>query len=134
MMMRADAHPQRPVRHDQPMHAVRSSQAKVLFLVAVLTVVWGSTWVLFPLAVAEVSVWTFRTTCLLASGALVLLVARLRGLSLFVPPRERKPLVAAGLTYLVIWNVASTYAAILLPSGQAAVLGFTMPIWATILS
>ena len=116
------------------MHAVRSSQAKVLFLVAVLTVVWGSTWVLFPLAVEEVSVWTFRTICLLASGALVLLVAHLRGLSLFVPPRERKPLVAAGLTYLVIWNVASTYAAVLLPSGQAAVLGFTMPIWATILS
>ena len=116
------------------MHAVRSSQAKVLFLVAVLTVVWGSTWVLFPLAVEEVSIWTFRAICLLASGALVLLAARLRGLSLFVPPSERKPLAAAGLTYLVVWNVASTYSAILLPSGQAAVLGFTMPIWATVLS
>jgi drug/metabolite transporter (DMT)-like permease len=116
------------------MHAVRSSQAKVLFLVAVLTIVWGTNWVLFPLAVREVSIWTFRAICLLGSGALVLLAARLRGLSLFVPPEQRKPLVAAGLTYLVVWNVASTYSAVLLPSGQAAVLGFTMPIWATILT
>ena len=116
------------------MPAVRSSQARVLFLVAILTIVWGSTWVLFPLAVEEVSIWTFRAICLLAAGALVLLAARLRGLSLFVPRQERKPLVAAGLTYLVVWNMASTYSAVLLPSGQAAVLGFTMPIWATVVS
>jgi drug/metabolite transporter (DMT)-like permease len=116
------------------MPAVRSSQAKVLFLVAILTIVWGSTWVLFPLAVEEVSIWTFRATCLLVSGVLVLLAARLRGLSLFVPRQERKQLVVAALTYLVVWNLASAYAAVLLPSGQAAVLGFTMPIWATVLS
>ena len=111
-----------------------TSQAKVLVLVALLTVVWGTNWVLFPLAVREVSIWTFRAICLLGSGALVLFAARLRGVSLHVPPQERKPLAAAGLTYLVIWNVASTYAAVLLPSGQAAVLGFTMPIWAALLS
>jgi drug/metabolite transporter (DMT)-like permease len=29
----------------------------------------------------------------------------------------------------VVWNLASTYAAILIPSGQAAILGFTMPLW-----
>src|SRR6478609_7670281 len=111
-----------------------SPQAKVLVLVTLLTVVWGTNWVLFPLAVREVSIWTFRAVCLLGSGALVLLAARIRGVSLHVPPRERKPLAAAGLTYLVIWNVASTYAAVLLPSGQAAVLGFTMPIWVAVLS
>jgi drug/metabolite transporter (DMT)-like permease len=103
-------------------------------LVVLLTIVWGTNWGLFPLAVKEVSVWTFRAVSLLCSGALVLLIAHLRGLSLRVPPRERKPLAAAALSYLVIWNIASTYAAVLLPSGQAAVLGFTMPIWATVLS
>jgi drug/metabolite transporter (DMT)-like permease len=65
---------------------------------------------------------------------LLLLIARTRGLSLSVPSKERLPLALAGLTYLFVWNVASTYAAVLLPSGQAAVLGFTMPIWATVLS
>jgi drug/metabolite transporter (DMT)-like permease len=112
----------------------RSAPAKVLFLVALLTVVWGTTWVLFPLAVREVSIWTFRAICLLGSGAIVLAVARVRGIPLRVPRAERKPLVAAALVYLVVWNVASAYAAVLLPSGQAAVLGFTMPVWATLLA
>lgn len=102
---------------------------KLLSLVAVLTGVWGTNWVLFPLAVQEVSIWTFRTICVLGSGVLVLLAARARGISLHVPTSERLPLALAALTYLVVWNVASTYAAVLLPSGQAAVLGFTMPIW-----
>lgn len=111
-----------------------SAQWKVLALAAVLTALWGTNWVLFPIAVAEVSVWTFRAVCLLGSGLLVLAAARLGGYSLHVPRGERVPLATAGVTYLVIWNAASAYAAVLLPSGQAAVLGFTMPIWATVLS
>jgi drug/metabolite transporter (DMT)-like permease len=38
------------------------------------------------------------------------------------------------MCYLLVWNIASTYAAILIPSGQAAVLGFTMPLWAALIS
>lgn len=110
------------------------SQRHILLLVAVLTLVWGTNWVLFPMAVEEVSVWTFRSICVLGAGTLLLLTARLRGMSLHVPRQERRPLAIAGLTYLVIWNVASAYAATLIPSGQAAMLGFTMPVWASILA
>ena len=116
------------------MQATRLNHTQILILVAVLTFVWGTNWVLFPLAVKEVSVWTFRSISLLGSGTLILLIARTRGFSLSVPSKERLPLALAGLTYLFVWNVASTYSAVLLPSGQAAVLGFTMPIWATVLS
>lgn len=117
-----------------PRSAAPRTLAGLLPLVVVLTAVWGTNWVLFPLAVREVSVWTFRAICLLGSGALLLAVARVRGLSLHVPVPQRKPLVMAALAYLVIWNVGSTYAAVLIPSGQAAVLGFTMPLWATLIS
>jgi drug/metabolite transporter (DMT)-like permease len=109
-------------------------RASVLPLVILLTALWGTNWGLFPVAVREVSVWTFRAICLVGSGAIVLLAARMRGLSLQVPRSERWPLVAAGLTYLVIWNIATTYAAVYLPSGQAAVLAFTMPAWSVVLS
>ncbi|MEJ8827497.1 DMT family transporter [Variovorax humicola] len=114
--------------------AARGTLAGALPLVIVLTVVWGTNWVLFPLAVREVSVWTFRAVCLLGSGLLLLAAARARGMSLHIPAPQRKPLVLAALAYLVIWNVGSTYAAVLIPSGQAAVLGFTMPLWATLIS
>ena len=34
----------------------------------------------------------------------------------------------------MLWNIASTYSAILIPSGQAAVLGFTMPLWSALIA
>ena len=102
-------------------------------LIAVLTLVWGTNWSLFPLAVRELSVWTFRFLSLLGAGLLLLAVARAKGLGLAIPRAYWKTTVAAALTYLVVWNIASTYSAVLIPSGQAAVLGFTMPLWAALL-
>ena len=107
---------------------------RALALLAVLTLVWGTNWTLFPLAVQEVSVWTFRALALPVAGLTLLMVARLRGLSLRIERRDRPTVLAASLAYLVVWNIASTYAAVMIPSGQAAVLGFTMPLWAAVIS
>ena len=106
-----------------------NAAAKALPLVLVLTLVWGTTWALFPLAVREVSVWTFRAVSLTAAGVLLLAFARVRGMSLAIPRPHWGAITGAALVYLVVWNLASTYAAILIPSGQAAILGFTMPMW-----
>jgi drug/metabolite transporter (DMT)-like permease len=107
----------------------RSPAAKALPLVLVLTLVWGTNWALFPLAVREVSVWTFRAVSLTGAGVLLLAFARARGMSAVIPRAHWLPVAAAAVIYLVVWNLASTYAAILIPSGQAAILGFTMPMW-----
>ncbi len=104
-----------------------------LVLLAVLTLLWGTNWPLFPLAVREVSVWTFRAVSSLGAGIALLAVARLRGLPMTIPRRHWGTVVLATFCYLVVWNVASTYAAVLIPSGQAAVLGFTMPLWAALI-
>jgi drug/metabolite transporter (DMT)-like permease len=107
---------------------------KAIPLVLLLTLVWGTTWPLFPVAVREVSVWTFRALSTLGAGVVLLTFARLRGESLRVPREHWGTLIAAALTYLVVWNVASTYAAVLIPSGQAAILGFTMPFWGALIA
>lgn len=99
-----------------------------------LTVVWGTNWPLFPLAVREVSVWTFRAVAMAGAGSALLLVARLQGVSLQIPRRYWRTVGLATFLYLVIWNIASTYAAVLIPSGQAAVLGFTMPLWSALIA
>jgi drug/metabolite transporter (DMT)-like permease len=108
--------------------------ARALLLLGILTLVWGTNWPLFPLAVKEVSVWTFRAVALLIAGPLLLAVARARGLSLVVPRQHWRTLALATLFYLVLWNIASAYAAVLIPSGQAAILGFTMPLWLALIS
>jgi drug/metabolite transporter (DMT)-like permease len=107
---------------------------RALFLLIALTLVWGTNWPLFPYAVREVSVWTFRAVAMLGAGLVLLLTARLRGESLVLPRKYWSTVATATFFYLVIWNIASTYAAILIPSGQAAVLGFTMPLWAALIS
>lgn len=111
----------------------RSPLQTALPLVVVLTLVWGTTWILFPLAVKEVSVWTFRAVSVTLAGLGLLAIAALRGMSLTVPRTSWPTLVGAALVFLVIWNIASTFAAVLIPSGQAAILGFTMPLWATLI-
>lgn len=106
-----------------------SPAARALPLVIVLTLVWGTNWALFPLAVREVSVWTFRAVSLTFAGGLLLAYARARGIPATIPRAHWPAVTAAAVVYLVVWNLASTYAAILIPSGQAAILGFTMPQW-----
>lgn len=106
---------------------------KALLLLGLLTLVWGTNWALFPLVVREVSVWTFRTLSLLGAGVLLLAVARARGLPLAIPRRHWPTVGVATFFYLVMWNIASAFAALMIPSGQAAVLGFTMPLWAALI-
>ena len=67
------------------------------------------------------------------AGLTLLGIAAARGQSLRIPRGDMPTVLAASLAYLTVWNIASTYAAVLLPSGQAAILGFTMPLWAALI-
>jgi drug/metabolite transporter (DMT)-like permease len=107
---------------------------RALVLLAVLTLIWGTNWPLFPLAMSEMSVWTFRAISVPVSGMVMLAVAALRGMPLGVPRADWPRLVAATCAYLVVWNIGSAYAAIMIPSGQSAVLAFTMPLWSALIS
>ena len=107
---------------------------RALVLLPVLWLVWGTNWPLFPLATREVSVWTFRAVSVLIAGVALLIAARVMGQSLAIPRRHWRTIAVATFFYLVVWNIASTYAALLVPSGQAAVLGFTMPLWSALIA
>ena len=107
---------------------------RALVLLLVLTLVWGTTWPLFPIAVREVSVWTFRAVSVSIAGIVLLLVARLRGQSLVIERRHWPTIASATFCYLVVWYIARTYSATLIPSGQSAVLGFTMPLWSALIT
>jgi drug/metabolite transporter (DMT)-like permease len=116
------------------LNAAQPLPRRALVLMVVLTLVWGTNWPLFKYAVAEISVWTFRAVAVLLAGVALLTVARARGLSLRIPREYWRTICIGTFFYLVIWNIASTYAAVLIPSGQAAVLGFTMPLWSALIS
>jgi drug/metabolite transporter (DMT)-like permease len=106
---------------------------KVLALLAALTLVWGTNWPLFSIALRELPVATFRTG-VLAIGILTLgLVMRLRGDSFAVPKSRWPHLIVASMMNLTIWNVATSLAVLHIPSGHASVLAYTMPLWVALL-
>ena len=107
---------------------------RALILLVILTLLWGTNWPLFPYAVREVSVWTFRAVAVSIAGVCLLAVALIRGQSLRLPRKHWGTVLTATTFYLVLWNIASTYAAIMIPSGQAAILGFTMPLWSALIT
>ena len=107
---------------------------KVLALLAVLTLVWGTNWVLFKIALDELPVFTFRTL-VLVTGILVLgVILLVRGESFAVPKGKWPALIAASATNLFIWNIATSLAVLYIPSGHASVLGYTMPLWVALLN
>ena len=62
---------------------------------------------LFPLAVREISVWTFRAVSVPVSGLVMLAVALARGMPLTVPRADWPRLAAATAAYMLVWNSAS---------------------------
>ena len=84
---------------DRKLHAV-------LPLFLLVTLVWGTNWSLFPLAVQELSVWTFRAVSTLAAALLLFAWARARGESLALPRGHRLSTLTASWAYLLVWNIA----------------------------
>jgi drug/metabolite transporter (DMT)-like permease len=105
-----------------------------LVLLALVTLGWGFTWPINKHAVAEIPPLTFRAIALLGGSAGVFALARLAGQSLYLAPELRGRVLALAATNTVGWNVLTIYAIPLLPSGRAALLGYTMPLWSTVLS
>jgi drug/metabolite transporter (DMT)-like permease len=106
---------------------------KVLALLAALTLVWGTNWPLFAIALAELPVLTFRTIVLTAALAVLYALLRLRGESFVVPANRWLPLMAASSMNLGVWNIATSLAVLYIPSGHASVLSYTMPLWVALL-
>jgi drug/metabolite transporter (DMT)-like permease len=102
-------------------------------LLLLLTAVWGINWPLFKIALEELGPWTLRSISLGFGTLAMFTVAWLRGLNLKVPKAVRGRMVFAGLCNVGLWNVLTAYGVLHLPSGHAAVLGFSMPLWAALI-
>lgn len=60
--------------------------------------------------------------------------AHFKGISIFVPKHERKALFKLSLFNMVGWHLPMIYGVSLLNSGRAAIIGYTMPVWALLAS
>jgi drug/metabolite transporter (DMT)-like permease len=82
----------------------------------------------------EIPPFWFRGASTLLGGLGLLLFARVKGESL--KPAQGKGRVLCWLAFwnITLWGAFSAYGTYLLPSGRAALLAFTMPVWSVLLS
>ncbi len=106
---------------------------KVLALLGLLTLVWGTNWPLFRIALDELPVFTFRTIVLAAGSAMLALILLIRRESFAVPKGKWPALIAASAMNILIWNIATSLAVLYIPSGHASVLAYTMPLWVALI-
>ena len=106
---------------------------KVLALLGALTLVWGTNWPLFRIALDELPVWTFRTVVMCVAVLMLTAILAIRGESFAVPKGKWPALIAAAAMNIGIWNIATSLAVLYIPSGHASVLAYTMPLWVALM-
>jgi drug/metabolite transporter (DMT)-like permease len=103
-------------------------------LLLFLSIFWGTNWPLMKIGLREIPVWTFRTLCLFLGGFGVLCMAKANGLILTIPRSELRPLILVSLLNITGWHLCSAYGLITMDAGRAVIIGYTMPVWASILA
>ena len=107
---------------------------RLWWLLAGLSLAWGFNWTAMKVSLAEVPPWTFRSLCLGLGSLVLFAVLRGAGQPLAVPRGQRARLALLALLNITAWNLLIAYGLTMIPSGRAAILAYTMPVWAIPLS
>jgi drug/metabolite transporter (DMT)-like permease len=102
-------------------------------LIVAISLLWGLNWPAMKLVVGELSPWTFRVVCVVVAGISLLLLARLSGERIVPPRRLWLPLSILSVVHVSNWHMLTAFALTSIGGGRAAILAFTMPLWATVL-
>jgi drug/metabolite transporter (DMT)-like permease len=103
-------------------------------LLALLTLGWGFNWPMMKMTLAEMPVWTFRGLCVAAGAIGLFVLARIGGQSIRVAPGQWGRLIVISICNVTLWNVLIGYGLRMLPAGRSAILAYSMPVWAVLLS
>ena len=100
--------------------------------VVLLAIFWALNWPLMKIGLEVLEPWTFRALIVMVGGLGCLLVASVLGEDLFVPKSNWVALFWLTFFQGILWNAFSGFGISMVEAGRAAVLAFTMPVWATL--
>jgi drug/metabolite transporter (DMT)-like permease len=102
-------------------------------LLAGLTVAWGSMWPLLKIALGDIPLFSLRAGSAVGAAMVLFAVAAASGIALAPKREERGKLVLCALVAVSAWFFLSALGVSLLPAGRAALLAYTMPLWALLI-
>ncbi len=105
---------------------------KDFVLLALLILSWGLNWPVMKMSVREFPPLTFRLLSMIGGLAVIALAARLQGASMRIPAGKTLTVVKLAVPNMLVWHVFIILGVKLLSSGRAAILGYTMPVWAVL--
>jgi len=101
-------------------------------LIVGLGLSWGLNWPAVRLALVEIPPWTLRAVAFWLATALLFGVLGATGTSLRVPRAHWLRLIVVGLLSVAAYHILSAFAQLTATTSRAAVLAYTMPIWAVL--
>jgi drug/metabolite transporter (DMT)-like permease len=107
---------------------------KLIFILVMLIVVWSVVWPLFRFVVQEVPPLVFRVSAGIPAAILLLFIAKVTSQKLIIPKNKWVPLFFISFFNVTLWQVLMLYGVSMLGGGRAAVLGYTMPVWAVMVA
>ncbi len=116
----------------------RAAQARIapagLVFLAITSVGWGFNWPVTKYLLNELPPLTLRGLTGVIGALLLALLALIRRQSLAVTSEMWPRVVLAGLLNVTSWMVLMGLALLWLPASEAALIAYTMPVWASILA
>jgi drug/metabolite transporter (DMT)-like permease len=108
--------------------------AKDLLMVLIVTVSWGMNYPIMKYVVNSYPPSAFRAYTFIVGFISIGLYAYFKGISLAVISAERWPVFKLSMFNMVGWHLPMIYGVSMLNSGRAAIIGYTMPVWALVAS
>ena len=105
-----------------------------LMFLAITSVGWGFNWPVTKFLLGELPPLTLRGTTGVIGAALLAVLALIRAQSLAVERRLWPRLVLYALLNVTGWMVLMGLALLWLPASEAALIAYTMPVWASLLA
>jgi drug/metabolite transporter (DMT)-like permease len=103
-----------------------------LWVLVLLTIVWGLNWPVMKLGVTDFPPLTFRAVSMWLGLPVLATALFLLRVPFNVPRDNWRELCALAATNMVVWHVFTILGVKALSSGRAAILGYTMPIFSAL--
>jgi drug/metabolite transporter (DMT)-like permease len=101
-------------------------------VLALLTIVWGVNWPIMKIGVTDFAPLSFRCLSLWLGLPILASALRAQRLPFRIERADWRELGVLAVTNMVIWHVLAILAVHELSSGRAAILGYTMPVFAAL--
>jgi drug/metabolite transporter (DMT)-like permease len=118
---------------NQPVARTRIGAAGLMFL-AITSLGWGLNWPITKYLLSELPPLTLRGSTGVIGAGLLAVLAVMWGQSLKVPRELWPRLVLAAALNVSAWMVLMGLALLWLPASEAALIAYTMPVWASMIA